>query len=170
LRSIGLSVASGIIRDVTGASLEANAAIIRRAFGTVADELGFTEANVPVYPAFITAERLGELRSRGAVFFGLFIEDVQAWFVAVDKENDGKYYMKRLAVLPEYRQRGYGKKLVDFVIDFVKGRGSRKLHIAIVNEQAILKRWYQGMGFRETSVKYFERLPFRVCFMELDIG
>jgi ribosomal protein S18 acetylase RimI-like enzyme len=165
-----LTIESGIIRDVTGASLEANAAIIRRAFGTVAAELGLTEANAPVYPAFTTAERLGELRSRGAVFFGLFIGGVQVGFVAVEEEKDGKYYMKRLAVLPEYRHGGYGKKLVDFVIDFVKGRGSRKLHIAIVNEQAILKAWYQGLGFRETSVRTFERLPFSVCFLELDIG
>jgi ribosomal protein S18 acetylase RimI-like enzyme len=160
---------SSVIKDVTGAGLEANAAIVRQAFGTVAAELGLTETNAPVYPAFTTAARLGELRSRGAVFFGLFVDGVQAGFVVVEKEKDGKYYMKRLAVLPEYRHGGYGKKLVDFVIDFVKGRGSRKLNIAIVNEQTVLKDWYRGMGFRETSVKTFERLPFRVSFLEMDI-
>jgi hypothetical protein len=111
------------IREVTAESLEKNAGIIRKAFGTVAAELGLTVENCPAYPAFTTAERLGELRLRGAVFFGLFLDEVQAGFVAVEKEN----------------------------------------------EQAVLKGWYQGMGFTETSVKTIEHLPFRVCFMELDI-
>jgi ribosomal protein S18 acetylase RimI-like enzyme len=165
-----LSIVTISIIDVTGASLEENAVIVRKAFGTVAVDLGLTTDNSPMYPAFTTAERLGELRTRGAVFFGLFIDGVAAGFVAVEKENDGKYYMKRLAVLPEYRHGGYGKKLVDHVIDYVKGRGSRKLYIAIVNEQTVLKEWYRGMGFRETSMKSFEHLPFTVCFMEMDIG
>jgi ribosomal protein S18 acetylase RimI-like enzyme len=157
------------IREVTAESLEKNAGIIRKAFGTVAAELGLTVENCPAYLAFTTAERLGELRLRGAVFFGLFLDEVQAGFVAVEKENDGKYYMKRLAVLPEYRHGGSGRELVDGVIDYAKSKGSNRLHIAIVNEQAVLKGWYQGMGFTETSVKTIEHLPFRVCFMELDI-
>jgi ribosomal protein S18 acetylase RimI-like enzyme len=165
-----LPIDSVAIRDVTGDSLEANAAIVRKAFGTVAVELGLTTDNAPMFPAFTTVERMDELRARGLVFFGLFVNSIQAGFVAVEKENDGKYYMKRLAVLPEYRHGGYGKKLVDHVIDYVKARGSHKLYIVIVNEQAVLREWYRGMGFRETFVKTFEHLPFSVCFMELEIG
>ncbi len=164
-----MAIVQRTIREVTGDSLETNADIIRKSFGTAAGELGINLDNAPMYPAFTTAERLGELRSRGAEFFGLFIDDVPAGFVAVEKEKDGKYYMKRLAVLPEYRHGGCGKELVDFTIDYVKNKGIEKLYIAIVNEQTVLKDWYQGMGFRETSVKTFERLPFTVCFMELDI-
>jgi ribosomal protein S18 acetylase RimI-like enzyme len=165
-----LSIVPATIRDVTGSSLEENAAIVRKAFGTVAAELGLGPDNAPMYPAFTSAANLGELRTRGVVFFGLFVDGVQAGFVAVEKENDGKYYMKRLAVLSEYRHGGYGKELVDYAIDYVKSRSSRKLYIALVNEQAVLKEWYRGMGFRETSVRTFEHLPFRVCFMELNIG
>ncbi len=164
-----MAIVQRVIKDVTGDSLEANADIIRKSFGTVVDELSLTVENCPVYPAFTTVERLGELRSRGAEFFGLFIDGVPAGFAAVEKENDGKYYMKRLAVLPEYRHGGCGKELVNYTIDHVQNKGIEKLYIAIVNEQTVLKDWYQGMGFRETSVKTFERLPFTVCFMELYI-
>ena len=157
------------IKEITGDKLDKSVEIIRRAFGTVAQEMGITEKATPFFPAFITIERLEELRKRGAVFFGLFIDGKQAGFVAVEKENDGKFYMKRLAVLPEFRHGGYGRDLVDTVIGYVKSKGSQKLHIAIVNEQTVLKEWYQGMGFKEVSIQKFEHLPFKVCFMELSI-
>jgi len=157
------------IEEVTDGSLENNVDIIQRSFQTVADELGLTIENCLVYPAFTTLEKLEELRTRGAVFFGLYVHGHQEGFVAVEKEKDGKYYMKRLAVLPQYRHGGFGKELINFVIDYVKKTGSTTLSIAIVNEQDILKDWYKEMGFREISIKQFEHLPFTVCFMEMDI-
>jgi len=157
------------IKEITGDKLDKSVEIVRRAFGTVAQEMGITEEAAPFFPAFITIERLEELRKRGAIFFGLFIDGQQAGFVAVEKENDGKFYMKRLAVFPEFRHGGYGRDLVDTVIEYVRNKGSRKLHITIVNGETVLKEWYQGMGFKEVSIQKFEHLPFRVCFMELSI-
>jgi N-acetylglutamate synthase-like GNAT family acetyltransferase len=164
-----MKAAKPIVKDVSGAMLENNAAIIRQAFGTVADELGLTVENCPRFPAFATPENLEELRARGAVFYGLFVDGHQAGFVAVEQESDGAYYMKRLAVLPECRHGGYGRELINYVIDHVRKKGIQKLSIAIVNEQAVLKNWYQEMGFKEVSIKEFEHLPFRVCFMEMDL-
>jgi ribosomal protein S18 acetylase RimI-like enzyme len=157
------------IKEITDGSLEKSVEIIQRSFQTVADEMGLTRENCPVYPAFITLEKLEELKTRGAVFFGLFTDGEQTGFVAVEKERDGQYYLKRLAVLPEFRHAGLGRGLIDFVIEHVRNTGSKTLCIAIVNEQAVLKNWYQEMGFRETSVREFEHLPFTVCFMEMDI-
>lgn len=162
--------AKPVIKDISGATLENNAAIVRQAFGTVADELGLNVENCPRFPAFATTENLEELRARGAVFYGLFVDGFQAGFVAVEQESDGAYYMKRLAVLPEYRHGGYGRELISCVIEHVKKKGSRKLSIAIVNEQTVLKNWYKDMGFSEVSIKEFEQLPFRVCFMEKHIS
>jgi N-acetylglutamate synthase-like GNAT family acetyltransferase len=143
--------------------------IIRRAFSTVAEELGIKEEITPLFPAFMTKERLAETRNKGAIFWGLFIDGKQAGFVAIEKEKDGKYFMKRLAVLPEHRHGGNGKALVDTAITYTKSKGEKKLYIAMVNEQTVLKEWYKMMGFKETSVQKFEHLPFHVCFMELDI-
>ena len=157
------------ILEITDNALDTSVEIIQRAFGTVADEMGLTVENCPVYPAFTTIEKLEEMRERGGIFFGLFVDGVQSGFVAIEKERDNQYYLKRLAVLPEYRHGGFGRELVAFIIDHVKNRGISKLCIAIVNEQTVLKDWYKGMGFRETSVREFERLPFTVCFMEMDI-
>ncbi len=103
-------------------------------------------------------------------FFGLFVGNRQVGFIAVEKESDGAYRMKRLAVLPEYRHEGFGRELVKCSIDYLRNKGVRNLLIGMVNEQTVLKEWYKGMGFREISVKEFEHLPFKVCFMEMGIA
>jgi N-acetylglutamate synthase-like GNAT family acetyltransferase len=164
-----MEVAQKTIKELTGASLDDSLQIIRSAFGKVAGELGITLENAPRFPAFITRERLEEMRTGGALFFGLFINGSQAGVVALEKEATGEYYMKRLAVMPEYWHGGMGRGLVEYVIDYVRRLGINKLYLGMVNEQTVLKSWYQDMGFKETAVKKFEHLPFNVCFMELDI-
>ncbi len=77
--------------------------------------------------------------------------------------------MEKLAVLPEYRHRGFGKKLMDFVFDYVKQRNGDTVSIGIINEYSVLKNWYSDYGFVETAVEQFEHLPFAVCFMEKKI-
>jgi GNAT superfamily N-acetyltransferase len=158
------------IKDLTGTSLEKSVAVIRRAFGKVAEEMGITYENAPLFPAFITIERLEEMRSRGAIFFGYFIGRKQVGVIAMEKRDNGEYFMERLAVLPEYWHGGIGRELVDFVIDYVRKLGIKKLYLGMVNEQKVLKDWYKGMGFQEVEVKKFEQLPFSVCFMVRDIN
>lgn len=157
------------IRVITNNPLEPSVEIIRRAFGTVAEEKGITEQNAPLYTAFMTKERLEDTRQKGAVFWGLFADGKQVGFVAVEKEKDGHYWMKRLAVLAEYRHGGSGKALVDTAIAFARSKGEKKLYIAVAGDSGVLNDWYKNMGFKETSVQKFAHLPFAVSFMELDI-
>lgn len=157
------------IRIITGEPLETSVAIIRTSFATVAQEMDFTEQNAPRYTAFITLERLEELRQKQSVFWGLFDDEKQVGFVAVELENDGKYWMKRLAVLPEYRHGGSGRALVNTVIDYVRSLGENKLHIGTVYEEKVLIDWYLAMGFKLTQTFTVFNLPFTVAFMELDI-
>jgi diamine N-acetyltransferase len=157
------------IIEITGTSLKKSVEIIRRAFGNVAGELGITKVNAPLYPAFITAARLEEMKSRGARFFGMFIGRTQVGVVAVEKRDNGNYYMERLAVLPEFWHGGIGRELVDFIVDYVRKLGVKKLYLGMVNEHKVLKEWYISMGFQEIEIRKFENLPFHVCFMAMDI-
>ena len=157
------------IRIITNEPLETSLAVVRRAFGTVAVEMGFTEQNAPRYTAFITKERLEEPLQHNGVFWGLFEGGKQIGFVALEIEDGGRYWMKRLAVLPEYRHGGNGKALVDTVIEYARAKGQHKLYIGMVDDETVLKNWYLNMGFKVTSVQAFPNLPFKVAFMELDI-
>ncbi len=159
-----------IIREVTDDELLRSAKVIRDSFRTVASELGLTRENTPRHPSFSTVRQLRKNIEKGVEFFGLFLGDNQAGFVAVEKADDNLFYMERLAVLPLYRHEGFGKELVSFVFDHVRSRGGKKLSIGIIDKQTVLKDWYKGMGFRETGIRDFPHLPFRVCFMEKDLS
>lgn len=158
------------IRDVTGEPLEVNLDIIRRSFRTVADEMGITPENAPRYTAFLPLERLREERDNGARFFGYFLDGRQIGFVTAEPEEGGVWFMKRLAVLPEYRGRGIAGKLIEEVIDYVEGAGVNCLHIGIVNEQKGLKAWYEAMGFREYEVFEIPNLPFTVALLKMELN
>ncbi|UCH51711.1 MAG: GNAT family N-acetyltransferase [Chloroflexota bacterium] len=140
-------------------------AVIRDSFKTVAVEFQLTQDNCPTHPSFMTLDRLLELEKK-ARFFGLFLNNMQIGFVAIEKADDSLYYMEQLAVLPEYRHTGYGEKLVEFVLDYVKSNKGEKVSLGMIDESAVLKNWYQQLGFKETGTRNFEHLPFTVCFME----
>jgi len=140
-------------------------AVIRDSFRTVAIEFGLNELNCPTHPSLMTLDKLLELEKK-ARLFGLFLANVQVGFVAIEKADDTLYYMDKLAVLPEYRHKGYGRKLVRFVFEQVKKSKGERISIGIINESTVLKNWYIGNGFAKTGTKKFEHLPFTVCFME----
>ena len=146
--------------------LKNSARVLRNAFRTVALEFNLTKDNCTTHPSFITTRRLLENGKKGAKFFGLFSEDRQIGFIAVEKADATLYYVERLAVLPEYRHMGYGKKLMEFAFKHIKVNGGKKVSIGIIDEHTVLKNWYKEFGFEEISTKKFAHLPFTVCFME----
>ena len=144
--------------------------VIREAFDTVAKELNLTEINCPTNPAFTNIGNLKAMKEKGIKFFGLYNnDDIQVGFVAIEKASESLFYMERLAVLPEFRHSGLGKQLMDFVFDYVKKEKGVKVSIGIINENAMLKKWYQDYGFKETALKNYSHLPFTVCMMEKDV-
>ena len=157
------------IREITDDSLETSADIIRKAFGAVTGELGITGENCPRFPAYTTVERLTEMRGRGVKFFGAFVAGRQVGVIVVEREEDGRYFAKRLAVLPDYWHQGLGEKLMAKAIGYIRDCDTKVINIAIVNEHSVLKDWYLGMGFREVEVKTIDFLPFDVGFLEKDI-
>ena len=139
--------------------------VIRDSFKTVALEFGLNKRNCPTHPSLTTLAKLLELKKK-ARLLGLFLSSVQVGFVAIEKADDALYYMDKLAVLPEYRHKGYGRKLVEFVLDEVKKYKGEKVALGMIDESAVLKNWYRQLGFEEVGTKNFEHLPFTVCFME----
>ena len=159
-----------IINQIGNGSLDKSAEIIRKAFGAVTEEFGITEENCPRFPAYTAVARLEQMRDNGGIFFGVFIDSAQVGVIAVEREEDGRYFAKRLAVLPEYWHRGLGEKLMDTAIEYIRSCGVETAYIAIVNEHDVLKKWYLAMGFREIEVIKLDFLPFNVGFLKKDIG
>jgi ribosomal protein S18 acetylase RimI-like enzyme len=175
IAEIKMVAINGKIKKLGTSSLAESVQILHLAFGKVTAQFGLTRENAPVYAAFTTVEKVNEMRDRGAVFYGYFLGRKQVGVVALEKRESadspyrGEYFMERLAVLPEYWHTGIGRELVNYIIARTGDLGVKKLFLAMVNENKVLKKWYEGMGFKEVGIRKFEGLPFSVCFMSMDI-
>jgi ribosomal protein S18 acetylase RimI-like enzyme len=74
-----------------------------------------------------------------------------------------------LAVLPRYRQKGYGRALVQHGFAEATKRDANRVEIAIIAQQTELKIWYEKFGFTAFRTKTFEHLPFDVTFMFINL-
>ena len=159
-----------MIRQLRPADLPLAAEVIRASFATVANDLRLTEQNCPKYVGFVTTtERLQTHHNWGWRIYGLYENEQLAGYASISNEADGAYEIHNLAVLPEFRHKGYGKRLLDFCKTKVVGLGGNKITVSIIEENAVLKNWYIAYGFVHTGTKKFEHLPFTSGYMVLDI-
>jgi diamine N-acetyltransferase len=80
--------------------------------------------------------------------------------------GNGVFEMNDVAILPNYRHKGYGKQILDFCKAKVAELGGHKINIGIVEDNTKLKNWYLQNDFNHTGTKTFDGLPFTVGFME----
>lgn len=155
-----------VIREV---QLERCAAVIRKSFATVANELMLTKQNCPNHTSFIEVEKLQNQFKRGCLMFGYFLDSEIIGFVSLTENSETSFEMNNLSILPEFRHKGYGKELLDICRLIVKELGGNKITIGIIEDNAKLKEWYTAYGFIHTGTRKFEHLPFTVGFMELNV-
>jgi hypothetical protein len=135
--------------------------VVHRAFATVAAEFGYTPQTAPTFPAFIPASNLAEMVSRGAIFFGAFDGGALAGTVAIEPAHDDLFYLERLAVLPEYRHSGAGSAHGQGVRRSPQ-LGGRRVSIAVVDENVVLKDWYLRTVSRSSKQKLILISPSRL--------
>lgn len=140
--------------------------VIRKSFATVAKQFSLTRDNAPTNPAFIEIRHLQKMQKKGIAMFGVFCEAIQIGFVAIEKNEANDFYMERLAVLPEYRYKGYGRRIIEYVTEYVADQGGQTMLISVIGDHEILKSWYLKLGFVEFDTKQFAHLPFPVCYMK----
>ncbi|MDQ7992194.1 MAG: GNAT family N-acetyltransferase [Propionicimonas sp.] len=144
--------------------------VIRAGFATVAEELGFTAATHPRFPAYWSAERFARARGRegqllvaeaGGVVVG-------CCFAGPGPDGDG-WVLNRLAVLPTARHRGIGAGLVRAAAGEAVRHRAGSLGLSIVAANHRLGRWYHELGFELVSTTRPETLPFDVAEYRLHL-
>jgi ribosomal protein S18 acetylase RimI-like enzyme len=151
--------------------LSVSVKVLNESHGTVAIEFGFTKETNPSNSAFIDTDTLKSQLEKGIELFLLMNEKEAVGCIAIEKSIKGPdtFFIEKVSVVPEYRHKGFGKKLMDFASDKIKNDGGKWVSIALINSNVILKKWYVNQGFVETGVKDFPHLPFKVCFMNKNI-
>jgi N-acetylglutamate synthase-like GNAT family acetyltransferase len=142
---------------------------IRSSFKDVAERFGLTQENAPRHPSNCTEDWIQKDMERGVAYFIIENENSIAGCVALELANSDVCYLERLAVLPNQRQRGFGKALVIHVLSNAKLLGAHRVSIGTIAEHTELKNWYKRIGFVEGESKEFAQLPFRVTFMSYEL-
>ena len=145
--------------------------VLTEAHGTVAKEFGFTKESNPTNNAFIDEQTLRTQLDKGIELYQLTINDKVIGCIAIEKSKKevDTFYIEKVSIIPEYRNQGYGVKMMEFATQIIKANGGTWISIALIDSNTKLKNWYLKQGFKETGTKEFPRLPFRVCFMNKQI-
>ena len=145
--------------------------IIRRSFQTVADEFGLTKDNCPAFTAFATTEEklVDWVDRQHRSLFVYEDEGVLCGFYCLLFTGDDRCEIGSLSVLPEYRHKGYGKVLLEHACSVARERGIRYLDLSIVEENKVLRKWYEDQGAVHTGTKRFEFFPFTCGYLQIEL-
>jgi N-acetylglutamate synthase-like GNAT family acetyltransferase len=158
------------IRDATGEDTNLLAKLIREAFSDVAIRFSLTAENCPRHPSNCTTAWVGSDLARGVRYFIVEQGDELYGCVGLEQADSHCFYLERLAVLPGRRKQGFGTLLVARALSYAEESGASWVNIGIIDADTELKQWYTRLGFVEVEKKNFPHLPFRVCFMKLNLN
>jgi predicted N-acetyltransferase YhbS len=140
-------------------------ALIRSAFGEVAQRFDLTTANCPKHPSNCTEHWVTRDLARGVRYFLAQQEGQAVGCLGVEQASTEECYLERLAVHPKAQRRGLGAALVNHGLDQARRLGAARIGVAIIAAQTELADWYQGLGFAPTGTRRFPHLPFEVAFL-----
>jgi len=146
--------------------------VIKKSFLTVADEFGITAENAPRFTAFATTEErlkwhlTGEHRPMSAFYDN---GKIVGYYSLLLQENN-ECELNNLCVLPEYRHKGIGEALLKDAFQAAEELNCTKMNIGIVEENAVLKKWYELFGFIHTGTQKFDFFPFTCGYMKKELN
>ena len=160
-----------MIREVKREDIPSCVNLIRTSFMTVADEYGFTEENAPRFTAFaISADRLyWHMDQEQRPMFAAEEDSILCGYYSLLIQENGECELNNLAVLPQYRHRGIGKQLLEHSYTTAKSLGCHTMNIGIVEENTVLRTWYEENGAIHIGTKKFDFFPFTCGYLKREL-
>ena len=161
-----------MIRKAERADLPECVKVIRNSFQTVADEFGLTKENAPRFTAFATTEDrlLWHMDGERRLMY-LDEEDGRIrGYYSLRLNGDGTCELGNLSVLPEYRHRGIGGALLKHSMETAKAEYCREMRLSIVEENTVLREWYERSGAVHTGTEKFSFFPFTCGYLRIDLS
>jgi ribosomal protein S18 acetylase RimI-like enzyme len=148
--------------------------ILNRAFLAFAQEFNFTKENAPNHLAFINSDGVEAWLNNGLKMYGYKSDDKIIGCVGYSYHNDQIYLIERLATLPEYRNLGIGKKLMEFIENEIKNIDGKIAEIHVTDKNIVLREWYKKQGYMEIGIEEVHipgiaTLPFKACIMSKEL-
>lgn len=146
-------VTNGTIKEVTIDDIPECVDVIRASFLTVADALGFTIENAHRFTAFATTrERLtSQLEQDRRPMYAYCEGGRIIGYYSLALQENRACELNNLCVLPEHRHKRIGERLLNDAFTKARALDCIKINIGIVEENTVLRHWYETMGFRHTG-------------------
>jgi ribosomal protein S18 acetylase RimI-like enzyme len=80
------------------------------------------------------------------------------------KEN-GECELGNLSVLPKHRHQGIGTNLLKHSMDTARKQRCQVMRLSIVEENTVLRQWYEQNGAVHTGTEKFDFFPFTCGYM-----
>lgn len=161
--------ANMLIRKATTDDVSLLTDIIRNSFRDVAIRFHLTPENCPTHPSNCIDEWNSTALIKGLIFYILENEGLPCGCVALEFKGPEKCYLERLAVLPEYRRRGFGEALVKRVLEEASKQRTRCVEIGVIAGHQELVEWYRKLGFSIKETVHFDHLLFDVAVMSIQL-
>ena len=160
-----------MIRQLTKQDIPECVNVIRSSFLTVGKEFNITPENAPGFTAYATDEAKVNfwMDEQHRPMYGYFIDGRMAGYYNLALISDKECELGSLCVLPEYRHSGIGEALLNDSLTRAKALGLEKMNLSIVEENTVLRRWYEDHGFKHVGTKKFDFFPFTCGYLEKDI-
>ena len=160
-----------MIRKVERADITECVRVIRDSFRTVADEFGFTKENASRFTAFAISEEwlLWQMEGEHRLMFADEENGIIRGYYSLKLSDSGECELSNLAVLPQYRHQGIGAKLLKHAMDTAREQHCKVINLGIVEENTVLRQWYERNGAVHTGTEKYDFFPFTCGYMKITL-
>ena len=165
-----------MLRSIYDKKVEANnisecVKVIRDSFLTVAEEFGFTAENASRFTAFSVDEErlLWQMNTEYRPMYAFYYNGNVVGYYSLLLQENGECELNNLCVLPSHRHNKIGEQLLKNAFEEAKKLNCTKITIGIVEENTVLKKWYEAFGFIHIKTEKYDFFPFTCGYMEKNL-
>ena len=157
-----------MIKKINASDIPSCVKVIRTSFLTVANEYGFTAENAARFTAFSISEKrlIWQMNTEHRLMYAYFDNSSIIGYYSLLLQENNECELNNLCVLPSYRHKGVGERLLRNAFDEALKLGCTKINIGIVEENTVLRKWYEAFGFVHTKTEKYDFFPFTCGYME----
>lgn len=159
-----------MIKELDQTKLKEGLQVLHMGYEPIAVQFGLTNDNCPYRGrADLPLEVLAEEYSFGTKMYGYYKEDYMTAFLSLNISQD-VIKINDIVVLPKFWHNGIGTALLKFAKDMATEQNISNITLGMIDENKVLRKWYEKNGFVNVGYKKYPKAPFIVGYMEWTAG
>ena len=113
---------------------------------------------------YFSIDQLKKESLKNTSFYGVFEKTELIGCVGLLQKSEESFKIVRLAVHPNHRHKGYGKKLMSHAENVAILIGGNKMSLGFIMPNEPLKDWYISLGYIIEKTKKYKNSGHSICF------